>query len=318
MSMSRKGLVLVLTLGFLAVCQSGWAQREDYVFAFLGIQNPEAGLSQPELRVLENRFASFLVQISSTEPYRFIFPDDRTEVLDRLTSGGTEAIGANLPVQRIPANWQPLARGILTGTVTKLGGTMYLDLFIHNRANGSLLLTRQDSFAGFDAMISRLQTTAYTLFGLQASPVAGVSQGLNQNSTPLFTEATLALIQGTWVGDAGLGIVNIRPNGTASADLGENGEMRLQVRIENGLVRIRQDEPNAPKMYMSVFPYSIAAQIVGLARPMSWEFRLSADGTRLIGNKFTSLVTVEQGTVSRVDNTYFRDAVWERAALDDQ
>src|SRR5690606_37830032 len=138
----------------------------------------------------------------------------------------------------------------------------------------------------------------------------GLSMGLNQQTSEarFHTSPSLALIQGTWVGDRGLGRVSIARDGTATAERGDNGSdgaMRLQVRVENDLIRIRQDAPNAPKMYMAAFPYGIATQIVGLARPMTWEFRLSQDARRLVGKKFTSFVTVEQGSVTRVDNTYF-------------
>jgi hypothetical protein len=304
----RKYLWIIVFI--LGQTQLLYSQRDTYTFAYLGIQDPDSALSATEIRVLENRLSSFFVQLSTSEPYSFLFPEDRVQVLARLNPSA----GQDLAVRELGSDWLPLARGVISGEVNRLGNSLFLDLFIHNRSNGRLLLTRQDVFQSFDELIGQLQTTAYGLFGIQTTPVAGLSQGLAQQQTgPLFMEATIPLIVGTWIGDAGLGRVSIQRDGSGLAQLIGDETMRVQVRVENGLVRIRQDEPNAPKMYLSVFPYSVASQIVGLARPMTWEFRLTADGRRLVGNKFTSFITVEQGTVTRVDNTYFREAEWARA-----
>jgi len=307
--MRSKGLTLLISLFLLFSSVTVFGQRDDYIFVYLGVRDTESILSPTELRVLDNRLSSFLVQISSTEPYSFLFPEDRLSILSDLAPSA----GQDLAVRGLSSDWQPLARGVISGEINRLGTQFYLDLFIHNRTNGRLLLTRQDIFPSFDRLVSQLQGTAYGLFGIQNAPVPSLSQGIAvQQGSPLFADAQLNLLVGTWIGDAGLGPVEILRDGSATAELDDNETMSLEVEVLNGVVRVRQNEPNAPKMYLSVFPYNIATQIVGLARPMTWEFRLTADGKRLVGNKFTSFVTVEQGTVTRVDNTYFREAEWER------
>lgn len=291
------------------------AQQDGYVFVYLGILDPDTVLSAPQRRVLENSLTNTLLEISRSQPYSFLFPEDGMEVLVRLQPSA----GRDLQVRNLSSDWQPLARGFMSAEINRVGESYYLDLLIHSRSTGRVLLTQQISFPSFETLTTQLPGTTYALFGLSRSPSEGLSLGLSQQSSEIrfHTSPSLALIQGTWIGDRGLGRVSIARDGSATAELGENGAdgtMKLQVRVENDLIRIRQDEPNAPKMYMSSFPYAISTQIVALARPMTWEFRLTQDAARLIGKKFTSYVTVEQGNVTRVDNTYFRDATWDRVS----
>ncbi|KGE71365.1 TP0183 family DNA metabolism protein [Spirochaeta lutea] len=309
-SRSPGGIFIIAVLLWFVTLGHAGAQTDAYTFVFLGIHDGEGVLSPAESRVLENRLASFLIQIEQLESYDFLFPEDASQIRQGIITPTRREISS----QAIPEVWNPLARGIIIGEINRISGVFYLDLQIFSRSTGRLLLSQQSEFASFQAMVSELRGTTFRLFGIEDTPSQGLTQGLaQQGNTPLFQESpTVAMIQGRWIGDTGIGTVTVNRDGTAVAGLGDDEQMQLQVRIEGGVIRVRQNEPNSPKMYMTLFPYSIATQIVQLARPMSWEFQLSMDGKRLVGNKFTSYVTVDQGVVTRVDNTYFREAVWTR------
>lgn len=313
----RKALFYILSLmllsGFvLPERLSAQIPRSRISFAFAGLLSDQEDFSPEEITVLENRITSHLLEIGQAENYRIIPIDDTSRFNSSFPFG--ENAGAFL--QNYPDAAPPQSRGVIIGEINRIGERIYLDLHIYSRTSGELLLANSSDFAGFEDAVSGVRRGVRSLFGFEDESVSstGIARGVQSQSgsDQEWRRPTMNGISGTWEGDTGIGNVIIESDGTAYAELAGNDGMRLRVVIEEEKVRIRQDEPNAPKLYLPLFPYSIASQIVDLARPMSWEFRLSSSGDNLIGEKFTSYFFIEDGQISRVDNTYSRAARWIR------
>jgi hypothetical protein len=165
------------------------------------------------------------------------------------------------------------------------------------------IITRGDSLP---AIISKMKEETARLFSI-FSPAAG-----EVTDQKTYRDPTYSLISGDWKGDKGLMSVSITMDGHAEAVIDAWNTMKLKVDIMGEKIIVRQNEPNTPKLYMGVFPYETAVQLVDKVRPMTWIFRLSEDGSRLEGIKETSYVEISDGNVTKVDNTYTRESVWIR------
>ena len=300
----RAPVFLLLLVLFLPELQAQ-IPRSPISFAFLGFTHNSKNIDIDEVMVLENRVISHLLEIARAENYVITPIENNATLLGGISFG--QNISTALEQNSLPRQ----TRGIIVGNVHRIKDRIYVDLHIYSFSSGDLLLAVSADYADFEETVSQSQQLILELFGLQESNQAqGITQGLErqaQNFSP-----NMALISGTWKGDAGLGSITIYANGTAFATLREEETMRLKITVHNDLVRVQQDEPNSPKIYAPLFPYSIVHQIVDLARPMTWDFHLSSDGTMLFGEKFTSYFYIEDGTISRVDNTYSREATWTR------
>jgi hypothetical protein len=303
----------IVVMIFLVSLPSLSAQipRSSITFAFAGFLYDESDFDSDELSVLENRVTSHLLEISREENYS-ILPIENRQPFRSAFPFGENALAF---FDRYPESVPPRSRGVIIGEANRIGARVYLDLHMYSVSTGELLLAHSSDFAGIEQSISGARTMVLGLFGFEEDrDSSGIAQGIRSQagSDVEWQRPSMSFIAGTWQGDTGIGAVTIETDGSGFANLSGSDRMRIRVTIDGEQVRVRQDEPNAPKLYLSLFPYSIATQIVNLARPMSWEFRLSADGELLIGEKFTSYFYIEDGEISRVDNTYSRDATWTR------
>ncbi len=304
----------------LALPPASIAAQSQVVFAFVGVHTTDESLTAAEVRVLENRLTSSLVQVAEKENYGLIIPNNRQKILNeigpRLGLQGTQP--TNLEI-----GTQVAARALVAGEANHVGARYYLDLETIQVDNGKTLNRVSGDFTGYDELITGSQGLVFSLFqlsGINTGPADGgapsVSRAPVESSAPQSGEflpsVNLNLISGTWQGDKGINTVEIQNDGTGVAALDDKNTMKLRVTVDKDQVIVRQDEPNAPKMYLPFFPYSIAVQIVELARPMSWVFRLSSDRNTLDGTKETSFFRIDRGNVVYVDNTYTRTADWHR------
>ncbi len=296
--------------------------RTQIVFAFLGLTSGDESVSASQLRVLENRLTTNLVQIAEQERFSIIVPRNRDRVLEQLShyrNGGGRP--NDLPSLRDVVS----AHGLITGEIHKVNSRMYLDVQLIQTETGATLFAYSGEFEDYEHALGASPAAIYALFDLDppAEVIAALEraeteiEGRPAGSAALHPEryvetVDLDRISGIWKGDDGLEEVEIRDGGKATARLESGETMSLRVAIDNGTVIIRQDEPNSPKMYLHAFPYSIAVQVVELARPMRWRFRLSEDRRTLIGTKETTSLQIRQGRVTSADNTYTRSAVWTR------
>jgi hypothetical protein len=310
-AISRTVLLSILLFAALAAGINAQIPRSSITFAFAGFISDDGDFDADELSVLENRFTSHMLEVGRQENYSIITIENRQPFLQSFPFG--ENVLAFL--DRFPQSVPPRSRGIIIGEANRIGSRIYIDLHLYSVSSGELLLAHSADFPSIEESIAGSRSMVFSLFGFEEERDSrGIAQGVESQAgnDMAWQRPSMAYISGTWQGDTGLGAVTIESDGSGFANLSGTDRMRIRVTIDGDEVRVRQDEPNAPKLYLPLFPYSIATQIVGLARPMAWEFRLTADGEYLIGEKFTSYFFIEDGEISRVDNSYSRAATWSR------
>lgn len=320
MNLRANGWALIAALSLLSAGHA-FAQSQ-MVFAFVGVKSVNDTASQTDVRVLENRLTAYLVEVADRKDYGLIIPNNREQVLKEIDFSGTN------PVSRLQAGKLVAASGLVAGALNRTGTRFSLELALVSVDNGDTLSQVSEDYDGYDRLLNASRSLVYGLFQITAPGIASEGgqsargSGTGSGSTAphagsgaggsYVRHPTLSMIAGTWKPDRGITSVTIREDGTAVATIDPNNVMALSVAIDGDSVVVRQDEPNAPKMYISLYPYSIAVQIVQLARPMRWTFRLDSSGNLLRGVKDGSMFRIEHGSIVSVDNTYRRPATWER------
>ncbi|HUX49416.1 MAG TPA: hypothetical protein VMW73_01400 [Spirochaetia bacterium] len=323
--MSRHAAAILMV--FLAA--ASLAAQSQVVIAFLGVsQSPAssagAALSTDDIRVLENSITSYLSQVADSENYGLIIPNNREQLLARvapeLTGNANQTTVADL-------GGDVAARALVAGIALHTGNRYSLALALIRVDTGKLVNRVTGDFPGYADLVAGCRGLVFALFqvsplpagpaaptvaGTQAAPSGERAQPELQNQQTYVSVPSLSMVAGTWKGDKGITSVRIGTDGRASAEIADGNSMKLNVTIEGDQIVVLQDEPNAPKMYLPFFPYSVAVQIVDLARPMSWTFRLTRNHETLTGTKQTSFFRIDRGTVVSVDNTYSRPAEWQR------
>ena len=301
----RRVLVGLILCFALVPGPSARAEGGSPVFAFVGLDDSLDAFSTAEIRVLENQLTSELVRLGRNSGFSVTIPGNRGNILERIVaSDDRQRMGS---LSRMVS-----AYAVLGGQITEVSEEIYIDLRAVRVQDEALLGMVSTAFAGVPEAIEETRSMLAEVFDDQ---LVATAERLFETDEQPDTRPTVAIsdLEGTWLGDSGLGRVEIRSDGSATATLNDSGTMQLRIRVENGTIIASQDEPNAPKMYMSTFPYTVAIQMVDMARPMKWEFALSEDGQRLRGTKDTTFFQIDRGQVVWADNTYTRDAIWTRA-----
>ncbi|MFP4509028.1 MAG: hypothetical protein ACLFNQ_02765 [Spirochaetaceae bacterium] len=280
------------------------ADEERPVLTFAGFVAREGDVTAAELRVFENRIISVLIPVAETSGFSVTIPRNRGEILERVLESA-EGLSTEL-ARDISADY------IIVGEINRIDGMLFVDVrsvFVDTMEIASLF---SREFAGFSAALGSAREMVATLVESSSDITRNPAAPQAETREEVRSQLSLDDIAGVWNGDRGLGIVEINNDGSGTAYLNGSGSMRISVTIDDNRVVVRQDEPNAPKMYMTVFPYTVAVQIVDIARPMRWVFTLNQDGNTLSGVKDTTFFQVDRGRVVWADNTYSREAIWTR------
>jgi hypothetical protein len=314
--MSRRTWAVLFVI-FIA--SGSLAAQSQVVIAFIGVHPTDKSLTVDEVRVLENRLTADLVQVADNQNYGLIIPNDREQILSSLAS---DLESKNGDGSSASLSGQVAARAIVAGVAEHIGDRYSLGLNLIRVDTGKTVNRVYGEYSGYDGLIAGSRGLVFALFQIPSIPgnqesgpsiASSPSPGPNLHADETFvSKPNLSMIVGTWEGDKGLQSVRINGNGSATAAIGDNNSMKLSVSIEGDQIIVRQNEPNSPKMYLPFFPYSIAVQIVELARPMSWIFRLTTNDQFLRGTKETSYFRIDRGAVVYVDNTYTRPAEWRK------
>lgn len=317
--MSRKK-VLGLVLYFLISVPLIWGQipHSQVVFAYIGLsadsQNLSAQLRDADIQLLDNRLRGYLLEIARQENYSIVTPRNSVQLMDYLNNNQQDRFRDEL----VGFSSGLAANGVLFCKIElTTDNGLHFRSMLYSSPGAEVVADISDNAMSFDSLMEHLPTIVYSLFGLQApSNQAKIVQNQTgrNNVGALTRERDIQIrdITGSWQGDYGFRKVEIYPDGTGLAWLSDIDSMKIRVNIAGQAISIRQDEANSPKIYLNVFPYTIAVQIVRLARPMSWDFHISAEKDRMVGVKQTSYFFIENGRILQVDNTYSRDAVWTR------
>lgn len=306
-SMGRRAIAGCLVLLLTTVA----AQASDGVrpvFAFVGVRDAAEEFTTAEIRVLENRLTSELVSIAEREGFSVTIPSNREELLEIVFGDPADTTRASL-------SRHVSAYAVVAGEIVRDAEAIAIELRSVQVEDGVLLAVFGSPFDTIQSALGSVVDIVSGAVGPAIPSIAGerhVRPVVDETEIPVREEIVLGDLVGEWSGDQGLTTVEVFPDGSAVASLNGVGTMQLQITIDGNLVRAVQDEPNAPKMYMSSFPYTVAVQMVEIARPVQWEFTLSEDGTTLHGVKDTTFFQISRGRVVWADNTYSREAVWTR------
>jgi len=313
-----------VVIAFLGVMQSPSTSQTITGSPTLPAVSAAEALSIDDIRVLENSITTYLSQVADSENYGLIIPNNREKLLARVAP---ELAGNANQTTVADLGSDVAARAIVAGVAVHSGSRYSLALALIRVDTGKLVNRVTGDFPGYTDLVAGCRGLVFALFqvsplpagptapkiaGSTAAPSGERSQPELQNQHPFVSVPSLSMVAGTWKGDKGIASVRIGTDGRARAEIADGNSMKLNVTIDGDQIIVLQDEPNAPKMYLPFFPYSIAVQIVDLARPMSWTFRLTRNHETLTGTKQTSFFRIDRGTVVSVDNTYSRPAEWKR------
>ena len=293
----RDRMRTVLFILFLFIFSvPGYSQSGEsaIALAFIGIRSePDI---KPEAEIIENKLISAITEAAQKIDFIIIIPENRDELLKEMEFAQSDAAKDG---KRIEAGNLLSADGIISGELIGRNERMYLSIHLVKTESGETIMAEFKDAASFADLLADAGRIVNRLFDLEKSP------GHNVTVTP-------DMVSGEWKGDKGIDSVYIDSNGWGKAYFNSWNSMRIRVTIEGNSCVIEQAEPNAPKMYTTIFSYTVALQASDLARPMKWIFELSEDLQTLTGEKYTSYFEIENNRIISVDNEYKRPAVWER------
>jgi hypothetical protein len=315
----KQGFSAILLSLFVLVTVVGQIPHSQVVFAYLGmsVDNPQLAknLRDTDLQVLENRIKGYLLDIARQENYSIASPQNASSVLGLLQ----QKKAASFQEELLGYSTSLTANGVLVFRLeADLNNVLHLYAMMFSVPGGETVVNMVESANNLDQLLTKVPGLVYSLFGLNppsAQNDRSVAGQSSRNAVGAFSrdhDLVIKDISGTWQGDYDQAKVEIRADGSGLIWFNQTDSMKIKVSVSGQTVYVRQDEPNSPKLYLSVFPYTIAVQVVRLARPMSWEFQVTPERNRMIGKKDTSYFYIEQSKILQVDNTYSRDAVWTR------
>jgi len=313
-----KRFLPVLIALLISTNLGGQIPQNSITFTFLGLSVQDKGSSDTiqalDLQLLETRISADLLEIARQEKYLLNLAKIKSSDLNRLTQASKDELRVYLEKNSLNIN----SNGFISAELTLLPDSKILEIKLYDNPGLDLVMHKEIQSSNFDDLLSQISPSVYELFGLSLASkdknraMEIVKSESNVGAYLKDKELHIKDISGFWQGDYGIGRVQVNIDGSAYAWLNDTDTLKLKVSFQGQSIIFTQDEANSPKLYLPVFPYSVANQIVGLARPISWEFYLSADRTRLVGKKNTSYFYIDQGLVVQVDNTYSREAVWMR------
>lgn len=317
MFMYKRFLPVLIAL-LISTNLGGQIPQNSITFTFLGLSVQDKGSSDTiqalDLQLLETRISADLLEIARQEKYLLNLAKIKSSDLNRLTQASKDELRVYLEKNSLNIN----SNGFISAELTLLPDSKILEIKLYDNPGLDLVMHKEIQSSNFDDLLSQISPSVYELFGLSLASkdknraMEIVKSESNVGAYLKDKELHIKDISGFWQGDYGIGRVQVNIDGSAYAWLNDTDTLKLKVSFQGQSIIFTQDEANSPKLYLPVFPYSVANQIVGLARPISWEFYLSADRTRLVGKKNTSYFYIDQGLVVQVDNTYSREAVWMR------
>ncbi|GEM_PF-1704261 len=254
-----------------------------------------SGIAQEEVRPIENLVQSY---ISETDAFRLTATADRDRVLSEWEFSASDVAKEAAIGKLLSADF------LVSGSIGAVGDNRVLTLEIVKVTSGE-----KRSQSSINGSMSDLALGARDL----------VLKLLDQGSPAATESATTAeamdeeRIVGTWRGDKGTELVRLYRGGSGIAILSSGIRMDLAYTITGSTLRVVQTSPNTERFYHPV-PYSIARQLIALAKPMEWEFQLFAKGTVLRGLKRSTAVRYQGDTIQELSHSREREAEWAKTS----
>ncbi|QQO07972.1 TP0183 family DNA metabolism protein [Breznakiella homolactica] len=194
---------------------------------------------------------------------------------------------------------------ILSGSIKVDGDNRVLIIEVVNIKTGEMV-----NFSSNHKTISDLALKSRALVQ-QALMSGGAEENAAANEVP--EAITGQKLTGRWKGDKGIEVVRLLRDGTGLAVFSSGAQMSLSYTITGDTVEIIQTSPNSDRFYHPV-PYGVAKQLVELAEPMKWKFRLFGDGLYLRGTKSATAVEYTGETILNLTYGDEREAEWVKTS----
>ena len=302
---------------FLAASLSGQTPSSRTVYAFLGIKAPTT--IEEDRQTVERRMITEFVRLGREGNFTLVTPRNREALLQNIRVGSTTAKAA----EPFAPGTLPSARGMIVGQLSRSEQIYRLQLEILRTENMATTNAVQKNFPGLEPLLEDIPPMLRALFQIPGSvelhvplppALAAAETPVPDGAAPAARLPQMKDLAGSWKGESGIDPIRINDDGSALGHLGDWSLILLAVTIEGERVIVRQDEPNSPKLYMNTHPYTIAAKISEIARPLQWTFSLSADGTTLTGIVESTFFQIEQNEIVFWDNTHTRRVTWTRSS----
>lgn len=280
---------------FLSLSSIASAQDSRPVVALLPFESVDT--SAAEKKTVENLVQSYVSELGD---FRLVTQADREKALSEQEF----AAAVNDPSQNRASDANSLltAHFLLSGSIGTLGDERVLTLEAvkvktgEKKSVSSIYKSMSDLALGVRSLVLRV---------FERNDAASNSQ----KTASVVKEENLV---GTWRGDRGIELVRIFRGGKAFAVFTSGAQMELSYRIDGSEIRFTQTSRNVARFYHPV-PYAVALDLVKIARPMEWDFRLAEDGSSLKGTKTATAVAYEGSKIKEIIKEAKRDAEWTKS-----
>lgn len=263
------------------------------------------GISGAELLTFERLIASYIVELGG---FRIVTEESQALALSEyeqaLALGGS---GSSISL---------LNPDFVIGANVVRMNDIYVVTLENTKVSSGEKLSVSDTYSSINDIVLRSRSLTRMLFQRPDTTDDSVAAAAEQTSTPVQPEFLQKIspqdLAGAWRGDRNIDSIRLFADGSGVAVLSAGGTLRLRYEISGSHVIILQNQANDPRMYRTeTIDHALAMRIAAQARPMKWDFQLSADGSTLIGIKHGIAVS---GTTSsfHVDNTYIIEMQWSK------
>ena len=297
----------------LAVPLSGQTASSRVVYAFLGIKAPN--IIEDDRQLVERHMITEFVRLGTEGNFTLVTPRNRETLLQNIRVGSPTAKTAFAP------GTLPSARSMIVGQLSRSEEIYRLQLEILRTETLAITNTVQKNFPGLEPLLEDIPPMLRILFEIPVPAELHAPLPPELAAVDVYDSLrgghllpTLKDLAGSWKCEGELDSIRINEDGTALGHLGDWNLILLAVNIEKDRIIVRQDEPNSPKLYMDTYPYSIAAKISEIARPLQWTLSLSEDGNTLTGIEESTSFQIVQNEIVSWDDTHTRRTTWTRSS----
>lgn len=281
----------------ISIASFVFAQQQQFVIKIAKFTSDI--LSNEELTTLEKIVASYVAELGQ---FRII--DSRGQEIALTEIENSLAMGNTAQPQILSAHYA------ITMHIGKINQSFAIAIDIIKTATGEKR-TKTEIVSSLNEILIAIRPMLYSLMGIQTvSPAQSLqTESGEYKFKPVLVVADLV---GVWKGDRGVETVRLYGDNTGIVVLTNGNTFKVKYQIIKDTLIVEQNQKNFPEMYVTPnITLATAAIIAQRARPQKWIFKLSDSGLMLIGIKESIYVT-GSGTSITVDNTYVREAIWNK------
>lgn len=291
-SKQKKVCIFSLLVLFLAVVIQA---QEKPVLSILPFTGPN--IQKDELNTIEYLIQSYVSQLNK---FQLLGTEDRDKILAELDfNNDTNNLTPSYMGNALSANF------LLTGNLSRLNQDLILTLEVINVNNGEKA-SSSNIYKNMSELALDSQVLVRQLFSQE-------KEETNLPDTKLATSIRIESLYGLWQGDTGVEYVRVLSGNRALAILSSGAQMELSWQINGDNVEFVQVSENILKFFHPA-PYAIAVQLVELADPVKWVFKITENGKTLTGLKYGTAVRYEKDIILEVYHNKSREALWHKSS----